>query len=69
MNSALYREVDSIWIDDKDKEIRIIRAEKQFPSEERFSRLELLSFSNRELNGNTTEANGITIGIKNMNST
>ena len=43
MNNAPYREADRILIDGKDKRIRIIRARKQFPYEERFSRLELLS--------------------------
>ena len=43
MNDAPYREADSILVDGKDKRVRIIRARKQFPYEERFSRLELLS--------------------------
>lgn len=69
MNYAPYREVDGVWIDGKDKRIRLIRARKQFPYEERFSGLEFLCLRKRELHGNTTETNGIVIGIKNMNST
>lgn len=69
MNYGPYREVDSILTDDSDKRIRITRARKQFPYEERFSRLELLSLRARELNRNMTEANGIMIGMKNVNST
>lgn len=67
MNYAPYRQADSILIDDK--RIRIIRARKRFPYEERFSKLELLNLRERELNGNMREANGIMIGIKNTNST